>query len=336
MSGTTPPRGNGPWLIFICLGLVMVLAGCGGTPRALLEPDGVRIIRGLTYATNDGESLQLDLYLPETYGQPLPIVIWLHGGGWMFGSHKSCPLATLATHGYAVASVGYRLGDLSERTAFPAQLHDCKASVRWLRKNAWRFGCDGDRIGVWGLSAGAHLAALLGTTMGNPSLEGSLGETGVSSDVQAVVSLFAPTELLALESSDEGHWRVTLVSLGLLNGRPSERPQLARDASSALHANRNSAPFLIIHGRDDTLVPVAQSELLHAALSAAGVPSTLLLFDHLSHSDAALRQPAVLAAAHKFLADQLHPPAVEVSSGQHRASASLDTPLAGTRGTSDR
>jgi acetyl esterase/lipase len=295
-------------MVMVCLSLVVLLAGCGTTSRARLEPDGVRIIRDCTFAMRDGEPLQLDLYLPEDHRQPLPIVIWLHGGGWMFGSHDGCPLAPLAQYGYAVASVGYRLSDRSTRTAFPAQLHDCKAAVRWLRKNAWRFGCDGERIGAWGLSAGGHLASLLGTTTGDAALEGSLGVTGVSSRVQAVVSCFAPTDLLELERSDEDHWRVKLVSLGLLDGRPSERPALARAASPALHASRDSAPFLIFHGRDDTLVPVDQSQRLDAALRAAGASSTLRLYDHLSHSDAALVQPDLMAAAQAFLDSHLHPP----------------------------
>lgn len=285
----------------LCLGVLLMLGGCGGTPRVLLEPDGVRILRGWTYATRDDVPLQLDLYLPESYQRPLPLVIWLHGGGWMFGSRDGCPVASLAARGYAVASISYRLSDHPTRTVFPAQLHDCKAAVRWLRKNAWRFGCDGERIGVVGLSAGAHLAALLGTTMDDATLEGTLGETGVSSRVQAVVALFAPTDLLALERTDERHWRVKLVSLGLLDGRPTERPRLARSASPALHAGPGSAPFLIFHGRDDVMVPVDQSERLHAALTAAGVPSTLMLFDHLSHSDAALEHPAVLPAIRAFL-----------------------------------
>jgi acetyl esterase/lipase len=294
-------------LALACLAAALLLAGCGSASRAPAHPAGVRIIRDCTFATRDGAPLHLDLYLPEDYAQPLPIVIWLHGGGWMFGSHQPCPLASLATRGYAVASVGYGLSDRTERTAFPAPLHDCKAAVRWLRANAWRFGCDGARIGVWGLSAGAHLAALLGTTAGEADADGSEGVTGVSSAVQGVVCLFAATDLLALEQADPKNWRVQLLSLGLLHGRPSERPELARAASPALRVGRDSAPFLLIHGRDDAMIPADQSERLHVALQAAGVPSTLLLLDHLPHADAALDDPQVQAAAHAFLDARLHP-----------------------------
>jgi len=303
-------------LSLIGFALAMLLTSCGGYSRTPTEPAGVRIIRGCTFATCDGKPLQLDLYLPETYHQSLPIVIWLHGGGWMLGSRAGCPLATLALRGYAVASVSYRLSGLTSPVAFPAQLHDCKAAVRWLRSSAWRFGCDGDRIGVLGVSAGGHLAALLGTTTDDPELEGELGVTGCSSRVQAVVALFPATDLLALEQSDADHWRLKLVTLGLLDGRPSERPRLARSASPALHAKHDSAPFLIFHGRDDTLMPVDQSERLHAALSAVGAPSRLVVYDHLSHSDEALDHPELVTTTHEFLDAILRPVPLTVSGVQ--------------------
>lgn len=295
-------------LTIAVVALAMLLTSCGGYSRAPTQPEGVRVLRGWTYATCDDKPLQLDLYLPETYHQPLPIIIWLHGGGWMFGSHGGCPLATLAQRGYAVASVSYRLSSIASPVEFPAQLHDCKAAVRWLRHSAWRFGCDGERIGVLGVSSGAHLAALLGTTADDQDLEGRLGETGPSSRVQAVVALFPPTDLLALEQGNPDHWRVKLVALGLLDGRPSERPRLARSASPALHAGSDSPPFLIFHGLDDTMVPIDQSKRLHAALSTAGASSRLMTFDHLPHSDEALDRVEVQAAVRAFFDGLLHPP----------------------------
>lgn len=297
--------------------LALLLTSCGGYSRAPTQPEGVRILRGWTYATCDDKPLQLDLYLPETYHQPLPIIIWLHGGGWMFGSRGGCPLASLAQRGYAVASVSYRLSSITSPVEFPTQLHDCKAAVRWLRHNAWRFGCDGERIGVLGVSSGAHLAALLGTTADDQNLDGRLGETGPSSRVQAVVALFPPTDLLALEESNPDHWRVKLVALGLLDGRPSERPRLARSASPALHAGPDSSPFLIFHGLDDTMVPVDQSRRLHAALNTAGASSRLVVYDHLSHSDEALDRAELKAAVQDFFDGMLHPPIPDAEAAVH-------------------
>lgn len=314
-------------LVFSWVVMALLLASCGGSSRADAEPEGVRIVRDWTFVPHGGgdpdghAALQLDLYLPETHDRPLPIVMWLHGGGWLSGSRERCPVAYLAQHGYAVASVSYRLSTLSSPVAFPAQLHDCKAAVRWLRHSAWRFGCDGGRIAVVGLSAGGHLAALLGTTGDEAELAGGLGETGPSSRVQAVVSLCAPSDLLALEASDPDHWRMRLVALGLLDGRPSERPRLARLASPAAHADGDSAPFLLFHGRDDGMVPIAQSERLHAALSGAGATSTLVAFDHLPHSDAALRQPEVRERMRTFLDTVLKPEPVTVR--RHRPGTTI-------------
>jgi acetyl esterase/lipase len=256
---------------------------------------------------HDDTPVYLDLYVPDDCTRPLPIVVWLHGGGWMLGSHHGCPISDLALEGYAVASIGYRLNGLTTPTPFPAQLHDCKTAVRWLRRHGWRFGLDGTRMAVVGISAGGHLAALLGTTAGDQQLDGATGGADMPTTVQGVVTVAAPTDLPALEEIDPDHWRVRLVDLGLLDGRPSERPMLARLASPTTHADHDSAPFLILHGRDDTLVPSSQGERLHAALSASGADSSLYLFDHLTHGDAALDEWQVRSAMRDFLARILRP-----------------------------
>ncbi len=252
-------------LLFVAM---LSLTACFGPPRSVIEPDGVRILRDWTYATVDGVDLQLDLYLPDHFDKPLPLVVWIHGGGWVSGERSPCPVAMLATRGYAVASISYRLarGDAT----FPAPLHDCKAAIRWLRGNAWRFGCDPDRIGVWGASAGGHLAALLGTTADDPALEGNEGITGVSSKVQAVCALFPATDFVHLEEVEDDHWRINLVAKALLHGSPSKHPELAASASPITHVSKNASPFLFIHGTADSMIPPAQSERMHAALKAAG------------------------------------------------------------------
>ena len=281
------------------------LCGCFGPPREIVEPTGVRIVRDLTYATVDGVALQLDLYLPDEYTKPLPLVVWIHGGGWVTGERSPCPIAKLATRGYAVASVSYRLaqGD----AIFPAPLHDCKAAVRWLRASAWRFGCDGERIGVWGASAGGHLAALLGTVQGNPTLEGSEGITGVSSRVQCVVALFPATDFVHLEEQRDDHWRINFVAKALLHGPPSANPELAAAASPITHVARDNAPMLLIHGTADGVIPPAQSSRMHAALEAAGAENRLLLIEGMPHGNYTLGREDLRTAAHAWLDDHLHP-----------------------------
>ena len=147
--------------------------------------------KDLIYASTQQKQLALDLYIPD--GAPKrPLVVWIHGGAWRAGSRAKPPALYLTAQGYAVASISYRF---SQEAVFPAQIHDCKAAIRWLRANALKYGYDATRIGVWGASAGGHLAALLGTSGGVKGLEGDLGNARESSTVQAVVDFFGPTDL---------------------------------------------------------------------------------------------------------------------------------------------
>ena len=151
-----------------------------------MVPDRVHTHPGIEYAAVLGyRPLLLDLYLPDPGASPgqAPVVLFLHGGGWGLGSRTEVGppfddwqpsfFERLAQAGFAVASADYRL---SGEARFPAQLHDAKAAVRWLRRNAGEYQLDGDRIVAWGASAGGHLAALLGLTGDVPGLEGSVGE----------------------------------------------------------------------------------------------------------------------------------------------------------------
>lgn len=294
-----------PWLATVVV--LVCLTGCFGPPREVSEPTGVRIIRDITYATVGELRLQLDLYLPEEAKAPLPLVMWIHGGGWVAGERSPCPVAPLATRGYALASVSYRLSTGGADTVFPAPLHDCKAAVRWLRANAWRYGIDGTRIGVWGASAGGHLAALLGTVQDDPALEGTEGVTGVSSRVQAVCALFPATDFVHLEEEQDDHWRINLVAKALLHGPPSKNPVLAASASPITHASRDSAPFVLIHGTADEVIPPEQSRRMHAALTAAGADSTLVLIDGMPHGNRTLARQDLRDAAHLFFDRVLHP-----------------------------
>lgn len=291
---------------FLLLVAMLSLTGCFGPPRSVTEPDGVRILRDWTYATVDGEDLQLDLYLPESFGKPLPLIVWIHGGGWVTGERSPCPVAMLATRGYAVASISYRLS--RGEVTFPTPLHDCKAAIRWLRANAWRFGCDPERIGVLGASAGGHLAAMLGTTQDNPAFEGTEGKLGVSSRVQAVCALFAATDFVHLEEVEDDHWSINFVAKALLHGPPSNNPELAAAASPITHVSKTSAPFLLIHGTADSMIPPAQSERMHAALKAAGADSSLLLIEGMPHGNRTLARPDLQQAADAFFSQHLKTP----------------------------
>lgn len=230
---------------------------------------------GVTYATARGyRPLLLDLHVPDRTDGPMPCVVWVHGGGWRDGDRRFPPeewkedlFAACVASGLAVATVDYRL---SGEASFPAQLHDVKAAIRYLRDNADRYGIDPDRFGVWGESAGGHLAALVGLTADRRELEGDLGVTGPSSAVAAVVSFYGIFDLTVIvpRSADDA-------ALQLLGASPVDRPDLAAVASPLTYVGPPAPAFLLVHGDSDSIVSHSQSVRLHEALSAAGVESEL-------------------------------------------------------------
>ena len=249
-------------------------------------PAGVKAVRDLAYAHVGEKALLLDLYVPEEGAEEaLPVVVWVHGGGWRGGSKENARGAVLVGRGYAVASINYRL---SQEAAFPAQIHDCKAAIRWLRAHAEEYDLDSDRIGVWGSSAGGHLVALLGTSGDVAALEGELGNADYSSRVQAVCDWFGPADLIGMTSTNPSGRGATSrggrgAVEGLLGGSIEEKRELAILASPVTHVSEDDPPFLIMHGDQDPVVPLSQSEVLQGALTDAGVESTLEVIKGAGH-----------------------------------------------------
>ncbi len=263
-----------------------------GMPRG----DGSTMYHAIEYAAVDGfRPLQLDLYLPAATGDPTPAVVYFHGGGWAVGTRRRfgrafkawqpTALERLATAGFAVATIDYRL---SGEAVFPAQLHDAKAAVRWVRSNAATINVDPTRIVAWGESAGGHIAALVGLTGDRPELEGEIGDLGFSSAVCGVVEHYAPTDLLAASSqkhplSDADPDGVDSPESRLIGAALSDRPDLARAASPVNHVHSGAPPFHIHHGTEDRMVPFGQAVSLAAALEGAGVPVELVAVDGADH-----------------------------------------------------
>jgi acetyl esterase/lipase len=230
----------------------------------------------LPYKRIGGETLTLDLYRPEKISAPLPVIIWIHGGGWNRGGKELCPAVALVDDGYAVASVDYRLSSVAP---FPAQIQDCKAAVRWLRANASTYRLDPDKVGVWGNSAGGHLAALLGTSGGVSELEGDGDNMQYSSRVQAVCDVAGPVDLEALTNSPPK----AIFAIEELLGGPLEKNKAKATAASPIHyISKDDPPFLIVHGDSDSLIPVEQSRRFYAELQKAGVTATLKIL-HVGH-----------------------------------------------------
>jgi acetyl esterase/lipase len=207
-------------------------------------PDGVHVQKDLVYASPGGRNLHLDLYLPDRTTGPLPIVMFIHGGGWIFGDKEMFRDAAsyLAQQGFAAATIEYRL---SNERIYPAAVDDSKAAVRWLRNNAVRFGGDSERIGVVGTSAGGQLAALLGVTPDISHFKEGNDSKGVSVEVQAVVPIAAPVDMVAQDQIDPWNLKV------FMGSRPYEAPELWRQASPIHFAKKSSGAFLFMHFMED-------------------------------------------------------------------------------------
>ena len=244
----------------------------------VIHAQELQVIRDVEYAKVDSISLTLDLYLPEkTSSSALPLVVWVHGGAWRAGNKKSGEGAAelLVPAGYVVASVRYRL---SQEAKFPAQIHDVKGAIRWLRTHADEYNIDAARIGAWGPSAGGHLVALLGTSADvskfkigeiEMDLEGDVGgNTNVSSEVQAVCDYYGPTDFLRMNDfpSDIDHDAADSPESMLIGATIQDHQDLTQLANPISYISANDPPFLIVHGTADPLVAFNQSELLYEAL----------------------------------------------------------------------
>jgi len=239
------------------------------------SPGKVSVQKDVEYARARDFSLKLDIYRPEAIGNgSLPCVVWLHGGGWRSGSKSGGAArlsALVATGDYIGASVDYRLLDIAP---WPAQIYDCKAAIRYLRANSKSLGIDPDKIGVWGASAGGHLASLLGTSGDMKDLEGDIGTTGVSSRVACVVDFCGPSDFLL---PGIGSPRVgDQVHVALFGGPLAERENAARQASPVTHVTADDPPFLIMHGTADNTVNIRQSERLYEAQKKLGTNTTFV------------------------------------------------------------
>jgi acetyl esterase/lipase len=266
--------------IIACLALLTALFS-GYTQPSL--PPGTQKLKDLEYGQASGRAMHLDLYLPQKADKPLPLIIWIHGGAWMAGSKDApSPALRFVKDGYAVAQVGYRL---SQEAKFPAQVHDCKAAVRWLRANAEKYNLDPNKFVAWGASAGGHLVALLGVTGGAAELEGTVNDLKQSSRVQAVIDWFGPTDFLHIgePESDLKHNASDSPESKLIGGPVLENKDKAAKASPITYVSKDAPPFLIMHGDKDRTVPLDQSERLHQALAKAGVDAKFVRMKDAGH-----------------------------------------------------
>jgi acetyl esterase/lipase len=255
------------------------------------EQANFREIRNLDYVGEGNPRQSLDLFLPKAEAgtqsaKPRPLVVFIHGGGWRGGSKDGGfrrLLPFLEAGGYAGASINYRL---TNEARWPAQIHDCKAAIRWLKAHAKEFGYQSNKVAVWGTSAGGHLVAMLGVAGDVPALEGTLGKhRAQSSKVTCVVDYFGPSNLLTMDDfpTTIKHSAADSPEGTLVGGALADRVKIAKEASPVTHVSESDAPILLAHGTDDKLVPHNQSVDLAARLKAAGVPTVFITMDKAGH-----------------------------------------------------
>lgn len=272
--------------------------------RGSRVPEGVQAHRNIAYIEDGHDRQKLDLFVPKSE-QPLPVIIWVHGGGWQGGSKDGCPplRARYTEQGYAVASIGYRL---SGDAIFPAQIEDCKAAIRWLRVHAGEYGLDAERFGVWGSSAGGHLVALLGTS-GDVKEFDAGSHLDQSSRVQAVCDYYGPTDFKVFVTTPryESHARDNSPEAKLIGGAVLENPDKVARVNPITYVSDDDPPFLIVHGDKDGTVPPNQSQLLFEALKENDVPVHLHTIHGAGHGGPGFNEPPVPDMVREFFEKRL-------------------------------
>lgn len=277
-----------------------VLLFCFGT--ALFGQEGTRqakVLWDLEFGKADGLPLTLDLYVPRV---PRPtVLVYVHGGAWRSGSKSEMPLKALVEEGYPVASIEYRLSTVAR---FPAQIHDIKAAVRFLRTQGKDYDLEIERIVIAGSSAGGHLAALAGLTNGNRELEESRITNGGSSKIDGIISFYGASNLTTILAQSTPHGlkvRVPALEL-LLGGQPDQKPELARLASPVFHVDPKDPPLLLLHGDQDPQMPINQSHELCGAYQKAGLAVQFEVVHGAAHGGAIFYDDERMRIVKEFLA----------------------------------
>jgi len=279
--------------IFVALAFSLLLARAEDARKP-------EIVRDIEFAKVGERSLKLDLHLPS--GKPRsPLIVWVHGGAWRSGSKKDMPLGKLVEDGYAIASVDYRL---STEAKFPAQAHDIKAAIRFLRAHGDEWKLSTKEILIAGDSAGAHLAALVGVSNGNAELEGNVGnDLKQSSDVQGILSFYGAANLTTILQQSTPHGlsvRVPALEL-LLGDMPTNALTLARLASPIFHVDAHDPPLLLLHGDQDPQMPVNQSLELAGAYEKVKAPVQLEVVHGAAHGGKIFYDDERLEIVRRFL-----------------------------------
>lgn len=271
--------------LFFAVGFVVILANTSfaQTNRVMnLFPEGTKLHGNIPYNGDTLKKHLLDIYLPPNASGKVPLVIWVHGGGWLSNDkyadmgYMKETIAELINQGYALASIDYRF---STQAVFPAQMLDCNSAISYLYDHAEEFGFDRERFALMGFSAGGHLASMVGLSKNNSVDAFFLPGTSKSFDFKAVVDFYGPADLTLFPGANDPKSPEGL----LIGAAPLDRPDLAKIASPVTYVDEKDPPFLIIHGEKDDMVSPRQSHLLSSWLSVKGVRNEMLVVPGAPH-----------------------------------------------------
>jgi acetyl esterase/lipase len=268
-------------LLFFWIGGLIIIACLAWLALSLLNKTAVNVQRDVQYGMAQGQPITLDIFTPPNQlAFNRPAIVFVHGGAWAAGDKRDFEdmARGLAEQGYVGFSVSYRLV-MEDANQFPAQLDDVQRAVRWIRLHASEYRINPQRLCAIGGSAGGHLVSLLGTSDTRDNSDAELAP--YSSRVNCVVAMYAPQDLTVPLVQGSA---VDAAVIDLIGTTREENMQAFAHASPLFHIDTNTAPFLIVHGVQDPLVPLDQAERFYAALQAAGIPSDLLIFEDEGHS----------------------------------------------------
>lgn len=245
-------------------------------------PQGTVIHGNIPYNNDTLKKHLLDIYLPANAKGKVPLIVLVHGGGWLVNDkyadlgYMKKTIVELVNEGFALASIDYRF---ASQAVFPALIQDCNRAVSFLYDNSDKYGFDKNRFALMGWSAGGHLASLMGLSKNNNVANFYMPNSTKSFDFKAVVDFYGPSELILLKSADDPKSPESI----LLGDSPLNRPDLAKIASPVTYVDKNDPPFLIIHGEKDDMVNPQQSKLLHSWLNTLGVQNELIIVKDAPH-----------------------------------------------------
>lgn len=268
-------------------------------------PQGTILHGNVPYNNDNLPKHLLDIYLPANTKGKVPLVIFIHGGGWLVNDkyadmgYMKKTVAEIISSGFALASIDYRF---ATQAIFPAQMQDCNRAISFLYDNADTYGFDKNRFAVMGFSAGGHLASLVGLSKNNNIETFFLPGSTKSFNFKCVVDFYGPAELILFPGNNDEKSPESQ----LIGATPLSRPDLAKAASPVTYVDKSDPPFLIIHGEKDDMVSPKQSQLLSAWLTVAGVQNELIIVKDAPHFGVMFDTDEVRNKVMSFLKKQLN------------------------------